>query len=251
MRILTKSIVYIIAAVAALSSCKKDDTLQYNNLTMGNIVDGTFISDQGNIFTVVENNTLGDITQVKRALVLCDVLKKVENTDNEYEVRLNNFAEVLTKNPINLIDADADKDNSVKDPIYIQQAWISGGYLNINFVIEFKTGSTQKHLVNLVLDEEASVDGKYCFEFRHNSFGEASIYDEIQLTFGSGYVSFPIKDIITEDSAELTIGHKWYQSTGAGLLKDTQDYKKTISYTKGGFEQAPATLAVKATTNLN
>lgn len=42
------------ACIMAAASCQKDDTLYYNNLTMGNIVDGRFVSDQGNIFNVVE-----------------------------------------------------------------------------------------------------------------------------------------------------------------------------------------------------
>ena len=56
MNIINKGLNIFIAAIAAVSivsSCQKDDTLQYNNATMGNIVDGRFVSDQGNIFNVV------------------------------------------------------------------------------------------------------------------------------------------------------------------------------------------------------
>ena len=51
-----KTVAYIIAAFLCLAavSCKKDNTIQYNNATMGNIVNGTFTSDQGNIFNVAE-----------------------------------------------------------------------------------------------------------------------------------------------------------------------------------------------------
>ena len=51
MKVIAKSIIFIMAAIAALTSCKKDDTLRYYNNTMGNVVDGTFTSDQGNIFS--------------------------------------------------------------------------------------------------------------------------------------------------------------------------------------------------------
>ena len=49
-------IIFIVAGIAALAatSCDKDNTLRYNNFTMGNIVDGKFVSDQGNTFNVVE-----------------------------------------------------------------------------------------------------------------------------------------------------------------------------------------------------
>lgn len=251
MRIIAKSIICIMAAIAALTSCKKDDTLQYNNLTMGNVVDGTFISDQGNIFTVAENNTDTDLSTLKRAIVLCDILNKVENTENEYEIRLNDVASVLTKEALTKTEADAGEDSAVTDPIFIQTMWISGGYLNINFIIEYKPFSEKSHLINLVLDTEATSEGKYSAELRHNSFGEASIYNETQLQYGLGYVSFPINGITNEESAEIEVHYNWYKSSGTDWGKETQDYKSTISYTKGGYEQAPAILAVKATTNLN
>ena len=56
MRIFRTTILTIAAAAMALAaaSCQKDDTLYYNNLTMGNIVDGRFVSDQGNTFNIVD-----------------------------------------------------------------------------------------------------------------------------------------------------------------------------------------------------
>ena len=63
-----KTIIYIAAAILALGSvsCQKDDTLQYNNFTMGNIVDGRFVSDQGNTFNVVEQLCSGKIQEISR-----------------------------------------------------------------------------------------------------------------------------------------------------------------------------------------
>lgn len=239
------------AAIAALTSCKKDDTLKYNNLTMGNVVDGTFTSDQGNIFTVVEKNCKGELENMKRAIVLCDVLRKVEGTENEYEIRLNQMAEVLAKDPITKTEADADTEMSVQDPIYIYDRWISGGYINLFLQYETKVGSTKKHLVNLVLDEEELEKGNYVFTLRHNSEGESMVHGATNPVLGGSYVSFPITELIKEDRAEITIKFKWYKSIGQGWGSETQENSYKLSYTKGGYEQAPATLASKATTNLN
>ena len=131
MKIITRTIIFIIAAVAALTSCKQDDTLQYNNITMGNVVNGTFTSDQGNIFNVVEKNCDGILENMKRAIIACDVLKKVEGTDNVHDIRLNQMAEVLTKSPITKTAADADATTAVEDPIAFENIWISGGYINM------------------------------------------------------------------------------------------------------------------------
>lgn len=251
MRLIRKSIICIFAAAAVLTSCKEDNTLQYNNFTMGNVVDGTFTSDQGNIFNVVENNSNGDLSSMKRAIVLCDVLNKVEGSENEYDVRLNGLASVLDKAPITKIEAEADEEKTVEDPVSIQNYWIAGGYINMYIVFEVKSGSTQKHQINLVLDEEASTEGKYIFTLRHNSYGESLVYNANGIVYGGGYVSFPISKLITEDSAEISISHKWYKSVGMGWSSETQEYTTNLKYTKGGFEQAPSTLASKTTTNLN
>ena len=64
-----KAIICMAAAAIAAVSCQKDDTLQYNNLTMGNIVEGQFISDQGNIFNIVDQICVGELGKEKRAMV--------------------------------------------------------------------------------------------------------------------------------------------------------------------------------------
>lgn len=254
MKVIVKTLICIVAAMTALTSCKKDDTLQYNNATMGNVVDGTFTSDHGNIFTVVEKNTNAELEKMKRAFVVCDILKKVEGTENEYEVRLNGCAEVLTKNPVEKFDADSDEDMSVNDPINIEYPpylWIAGGYINMFVSFEIKTGSKTKHLVNLVYDKEASQEGQYVFNLRHNSFGESLIYGTADTQLAGNYVSFPITDIIKDNTAEIIINWTWYKNNGYEWTSETQNYSCKMTYTKGGFEQAPAAIASKATTNLN
>ena len=91
-------------------SCAKDDTLYYSNLTMGNIVDGKFISDQGNIFNIEEQECTGNLESLSRAMILCDVLKKTEGSENEYDIRLIDFVSVLEKDALTLETADAEEE---------------------------------------------------------------------------------------------------------------------------------------------
>ena len=157
MKVTTKLIalisVFILCAGAV--SCKKDTTLQYNNLTMGNVTEGLFTSDQGNIFNVVEQDRAcyGRLDTMKRAIILCDVLNKTTGgQENEYDVRLTAMSPVKVKDII-LDDKVEDitpnaKENSVEsteegtdegndqnvyreDPVTISQVWISGGYINM------------------------------------------------------------------------------------------------------------------------
>ena len=69
-KITGKLIILAAAAVSfAAASCHKDDTLRYNNVTMGNVVAGTFISDQGNAFNVVEQTCQGRLDTMKRVIL--------------------------------------------------------------------------------------------------------------------------------------------------------------------------------------
>ena len=134
---------FLVLAISLFSllSCEKDDTLMYNNATMGNIVDGQFISDQGNIFNIVEQTCAGDVTSMTRAMVVCDVLNKTQGgAANEYDVRLTQLGRVLAKNIV--YHEDTDEDMQVQDPIRVEYAWISGGYMNLYIIFPIKAEST-------------------------------------------------------------------------------------------------------------
>lgn len=206
-----KAIIGVATAVLALASvsCQKDDTLYYNNMTMGNIVDGRFVSDQGNTFNFVENLTAGISGEQKRILTLCDVLKPTAGASNEYDVRLTLYYPVLDKKPVALEDA-AEGDIAVQDPVHIEQLWFSGGYVNMMIRNVRKSGSDVKHLINLVYSKDE--EGKYVMNLRHNAFGEVySAENASQMVLSEGtYVSFPIADIISEDKAKIVFDWKWY-----------------------------------------
>lgn len=233
-----KIIILIIAAVAALS-CEKDNTLRYNNLTMGNIVDGKFVSDQGNTFNVVEQTCPGKLDTMKRAIILCDVLYQEEGGD--YAIRLNNMLKVLTKSPVNSSEA-TDESLLVDDALILSELWISGGYMNMMITIPVKQNSKQPHMINLILDDSVQEAGTYSFSLRHNAVGEVlkTDGDNKDMYLANAYVSFPITDIITEDSAKINLSLKSYKVL-SGYIISSETFTDTIeiNYTKGAFEQAP------------
>ena len=80
-------LITLAAALLVLSaaSCAKDDTLYYNNITMGNIVDGRIVSDQGNTFNIVEQLCPARLDTMTRALVNCDVIRQTAGKEKEYD----------------------------------------------------------------------------------------------------------------------------------------------------------------------
>ena len=237
---IARKLTFIAAALMCIASvsCKKDTTIQYNNLTMGNITEGTFVSDQGNIFNVTDQaaTITKNLFDMKRAYILCDVLNKTAGgSDNEYDIRLNALAEVLAKDVITL-GSEVEEEKLVEDPIYIDQVWFSGGYLNLYIIFAMKKDSQTKHQVNLVQQE--STEG-YLFKLTHNAYGEK--LDE-ESVWGGGYISFPINAVIAEDSAKVKIEWTWYKQSGTSLSQETEPKYIQGTYTKGSFDNAPKTI---------
>ena len=282
-----KYIIRIAAALAAfmiMASCAKDDTIRYNNITLGNFVGDKFVSDQGNEFTIVENMTGEKFDGIKRAIMQCDVLRKVQGTENGYEVRVHYVGEVLTKSPVETAVAAADPEKIVEDPIKIEDAWISGGYLNMYVMFEvqaFPQKEDSKHMVNLVFTESEVGSGKYNLTLRHNSFGETlapaeddsedengtegseggdnskdenpeassqmsvKATDLIQWGLSGAYVCFQLSDLIQEQSAQINLIWKEHVIIDNMWMAETHERKATLTYSKDNFEQAPLTLKSK------
>lgn len=258
----------LLAAVSfVFASCKKDNTLMYGNLTMGNFVGDKFISDQGNEFTIVENTTGQDFIGIKRAIMQCDVLNKTEGVENGYDVRVIYLSEVLTKAPVTLEDAESDPEKMIDDPIRVDHAWIAGGYLNLYVMFEIQYSpklEESKHMVNLLYSPSEIGSGKYTLTLRHNAYGETlagketeeggkledqtqiQSTDMIQWGLTGGYVSFQLSDIITESEAELSIN--WVEhATDAqnNWLTEVISKSGTLTYNKTNFEQVPLKLTTK------
>lgn len=223
-------------------SCVKDTTIQYNNMTMGNVIDGTFVSDQGNIFNVVEQDKSLDkkLSEMKRAYILCDVLNKTEGgKDNEYDIRLNDMVGVSTKD-ILALGTEIEEEKLVEDPAHIQYMWFSGGYINLYVIFPMKKDSKTQHMVNLIQKES---EKGYTFRLTHNSFGEnLEKGNPNDYVMAGGYISFPINSLLNEDTAHIKVEWTWYKSNGTVLSQEKEEKYVEGDYTKGGFEHMPKEL---------
>ena len=241
MKNVSRIIIFIAAALMCLgtASCMKDTTIQYNNMTMGNVEGSTFVSDQGNIFNVVEyeGNYYDELMKTERAYILCDVLSKTAGgQDNEYDIRLNAMVKVLTKDIITL-GTETTEDMVKEDPVDVKSIWLSGGYMNLYIEFPIKKGSETPHLINLIQQE--TTEG-YLFKFTHNAYGEtmeANPNDEFDIA--GGYISFPINTVVKENEANLRVEWTWYKTYGVGTSTETEVKGIEGTYKKDGFEHMP------------
>lgn len=231
-----KSISVIAAAVMAISavSCMKDDTIQYNNITMGNVVNGAYVSDQGNTFNIVEQTCVGKIDTMQRALTVCDILTRTEGgQENEYDVRVNMMLEVLVKDIV-AAGTELGEDMKAEHLIDIDKVWISGGYINMAVLFPYNPANKAKHMVNLIQQESAEA-GTYAFRLTHNAYeDEIKDNDTAGYQISGGYVSFPLNSLIKEDEAKILISWKSFD-----IMFQPLEEKIEGTYIKDGFEQTP------------
>ena len=111
----------------------------------------------------------------------------------DYDVRLNDVYEVLTKGIFNV--SKATQDSIGNDSISIDDMWIGSDYMNVQFSYP---GYNKTHFINLVNDtSKIFSDGKIHLYFRHNSNADSPVY------LRSGIVSFNIKSLQTGASGTL------------------------------------------------
>lgn len=248
-----KTLIYLISAIAVsfATSCSKDSTIQYDNATMGNITDGRFISDQGNIFNVVDQQCPGQLDTMNRAFIICDVLSRTANgASNEYDVRVNYIVSVLTKEIVPL--SEINEDMETEDPLRVEYSWVSGGYMNLFIIFPVKLGSNTAHLINLVHEGKMTdattsepIDGTYRFTLRHNAFGDKITGEEnVTYILAGSYVSFPLNSFITEEKAQFSI--EWVstnENAEAGLPSERKSL--TTTYTTDVFQHTPQTTTTR------
>lgn len=113
----------------------------------------------------------------------------------DYDVRLNDIYEVLTKNIFKI--SPATQDSIGNDSITVEDIWIGSDYLNVQFVY---AGYVKVHYINLVSDvSKTYTDGKIHLEFRHNAKKDSPVY------IRRGYVSFNLKSLQTNPTKSLNL----------------------------------------------
>ncbi len=243
MRKMIFALVGLATLLVSANSCKKDTTIRYSNETMGNVVNGIYTTDQGNIFNIVEQGCPGKIDTMKRVYTVSDVIRKTaEGEENEYDIRLHYIIEPLDKPMVIKSEATEEELEEIgDDPIDLVRGWFSGGYINIIFQTEFKKDSKVKHFINLVVDDSKTEDGKLFLELRHNAYGETNAglsSSNRDIIIGSSLATFPISNIVPDDVDEVDvyISYSWFEDIYSNKVEE-----KTIKgrYVKGGFEHTP------------
>lgn len=216
----------LIAAATLLNGCTKEEFLITNDQTMGDLISGRFLSDQGIWYDIVEQTCSGRLADCKRALVVTDILKNTSTKEElSYEVRLKNFVEV------GLPEVVSDPDQQVQEPVLVDLAWVSGGYLNLRLVYKYLPDSGVNHSYTVAVTQTPTISDPLIVRVCHDAGGEylgADRVDASALKTGVTFVSVPISSYYAAGAAETCsyyiVEFIWHKTAedGETLLPDTE-----------------------------
>lgn len=212
-RTLFKSLL-LAAVVAVLASCFPNEDYLFSDVSMCTVLGRNKVqTDGGDIYYVVKNSAGSDISDtLKRVMISCDVMSAVEGKQNEYNVHLIQLAGAFVKSPLRA--STLDEDAAGHDGINIDQAWVSGGYLNLHVQVAMLYPSAADHALNIVYDDVKSNTDTLYFEMRHNAHGESPEnpnHNPASFTFAGAYASFPLTGILPSGKSPVFhIEWEWY-----------------------------------------
>ncbi|MDR1864813.1 MAG: NigD-like protein [Bacteroidales bacterium] len=140
----------------------------------------------------------------QRILANYTILSDRKDTTYQHDVRLNAVYSILTKDIFHVTAAT--QDSIGDDPAGIDDIWIGGNCLNVEFVFG---GHYETHFINLVSDSAKVYDDrKVHLEFRHNAHQDTEAYRQRHIA------SFRLKSLWKEgvDSLALVVHTHEYPS---------------------------------------
>ena len=207
-----KRLLPFLLALSVLASCDmKSDPFLYRGFMMGFIQeDGSFKGDDGRTY-VFSNLSAGyDWQGATRLLALFDVTE--EMADGRYDSRLLECNAPLYKEPLKSGEVE-NIDSFGPDPIDVQDAWYSGGCINMSDCFRYRSDEQGLHKVDLIVDQSRPVTDTLHLLLRHDAGADRLETDvpPAEYNLHRFYSSFPVASFFPEgkDAGVIEIKWKW------------------------------------------
>ena len=208
-----------LTAILLLAGCNKNDSVTYTGLEAGTLSSGVFVTDNGVRMYVVGNESNFDVYQSRRVMVQYET-RPITDPDH-IEIDLLGLMQAIIREPFPI---DALDDEPSGSPIDVNDAWFSGGYLNLLVAADGK--DYNKHLCSA--NYTAGEDG-IVIRLRHDSYEEGASGSNSRL---NAFLSLPMY--------EPRVSYEQYaQSIG---LKQTFPAPVTLQWTSTTLDGGPLTL---------
>ena len=207
MKRVSKLFAMLIAAVGTMvfSACDTSTDGENFYVSYGEVVGTseayTIKTDAGNTLHIVEN--LLPTFPVEDGMRVRVNFTIQEQSGSDLNVRLNAIEKVLSKEPVYSSQLTPEELEELgNDPIYVENAWFGGKYLNIDFAV-LRFDPQLAHFINLYVDEEGSDENNVVVVLKHNAYGDPTT----SLAFGR--VSFDISKLVPEGKSSILVTLRW------------------------------------------
>lgn len=219
------------AVMAASLSCSKDDTVIFNDVTMGTLSgNAEILTDGGNIYNIVDGKTVEGIDPGTRVFVTCDILGRDGEAADRYNVRLNSVEVPVSGLTVESADADL---SGWTDAISVSDAWISAGYLNLYCVWIGRRDSSAEHGIMLVHDSAAADTVR--FSLVHDAKGEGFYEDtavpsDLKTIYKTA--TFPVGKYISGENVTVKLSWTWHKTGGQYIYPETEPFSIVYDLTR-------------------
>ncbi|KAA6320605.1 hypothetical protein EZS27_029643 [termite gut metagenome] len=181
--------------------CPPDTSLAIATVKVIDNDDYYFGLDDGNTMYPADKSHVPNYTAKdgQRALVYFNLTDKTAE-DYDYNIRVLNIEDVLTKNIIPLTEETTDSIGD--DKINVLSIRLTKEYLTIQFQFLGSNNPKKLHMLNLVqnLTTNEHEEGEYLnLEFRHNA------YDDAPMRLGENYISFKLGDTLLAEKKGVKV----------------------------------------------
>lgn len=175
----------------AVAACDDDDEVLYAGMgTIGKNADRYAITfDNGRAYALADSALLlyKEANRVGQRVIVTFAYLDGERTGSS--IALRSLYKVLTK-PLFLAPTPEQSDSIGNDGALLEDVWLAGGCLNVDFCIASGRQASRPHLVTMVAPAGEELDGRgyLNLEFRHHLNGN------VPLLLVHGYVSFRLTE---------------------------------------------------------
>ena len=175
------------------------------------------LTDKGSTLKVSKSHSSPEtVENDKRVLVNYEILSDKDKNRKIYEVMVNGFYSLLSKDVVYesfiMQDEEVRRDSIGNDPFNTIYAAFSGNYINIDFEVYNVHHSDVKHMLNLVYDDTRADADTIYLTLYHNAYGEIP-GKRFNLDNGVGRSSFLISNLLPQGVTSKPVKLTWTEYT--------------------------------------
>lgn len=210
-----KKLLPLMLVLSIFVSCDMDsEPFLYRGFMMGFLQeDGTFKGDDGRTY-IFNNISAGfDWKDAHRLFALFDVTE--EMADGRYSANLLDYTFPLYKEPLKSTEVE-NPETIGPDPIDVEDAWFSGGCINMSNLFRYRADGEALHTVNLLVDLSKPVTDTLHLVVKHDAGSDRLDTDipPAEYNLYQFYSSFPVASFFPEDKEAGVIEIKWTWEEG-------------------------------------